>query len=182
MNNFSEHFDRNKKLLANHKDVLRSLCENVTEERKGFINALEKGSDILKYDSGTDISDTGIEQIPNHPQLLDKEYKIHEDVRSMIEPIVAGVLDITHDLSNVNLQTRPPVPPRPQQHIYKINGRALSFDTLFGYRPVEPVTRDLFWGGTNDAKIYVNGQPVGDASSTIQLLTRNGKSYVSHWN
>ena len=120
MTSLSDHFDRNTKLIDVHKDKLLSLREHLIAEKNDCFNVLQTGSDIIKYDSGFDVTDSGSDQIPKHPDLSNKRYTKHEDTYPLIKQIVCVVNEKWEDKLNVSLEAVPTVSSRNEYHIYKL--------------------------------------------------------------
>ena len=144
---WDEHSQKVLEVFDQHILGLESLRNQFNEERKECSEILQKGSNILKYDAGLEITKkTRMERIPKPPVISELEYK--KCVQNFDELLVKamGILkEVNSKPDVVELPEKSEPPSRVKQHQYHlIEPISKNENKLPCYTPT-PVGKNAAW-------------------------------------
>ena len=89
------------KLLDKHMDSLASLKKYLTEERKKYVDIIKSGSEILKFDSGSELLSTNKEkEIPKHPIIPSLKHTVCDDADKLIRKALGFLVDMNKSVKD----------------------------------------------------------------------------------
>ena len=143
-NQFGEDFQKDTQLLETHVVGLQSLRETLVTEKKDCTDVLVNGSDILKYDAGAEVPDTGVEIIPKRPNISDIDITRthHEDATSLIKEALGISIQI-RDASG--LPKKSELETKLGNQVFATSLILSGFQNAQAYVSIEPINREIAW-------------------------------------